>query len=505
MLPGDTATMIDIPGSNDADLLDMEMPVLQVNLGTRFSRGDAAHIEFHLLSPGHKIARPSVRVTPPPTLDGDLIERRPQLSTEEPGHWSFTQSFVLARGGSPCPPGLYEMRLDVEFESPRGFIGSLPRFVWARIPFRVTDSNTGRELVVDLDECAILDGAIPIDPGQFGKVTVKGRGNAIASLDPVKAGQRISESQRFQVELKPNLDLIHLEPPRVSERFPRRHCQDSAALVFEGGRRILLLARKEVKLGRQRKTNDVVLRFLPPSDRLNELSLRISQQHVTMELTESGLCLKNDGRFGTAVNRKVTDLAVLRINDYAEEPIDLRVGSDTVQVEEPLELQLQLFRWEQGAGPGPSGNPDVWYFDAVGERPSATYHIAQAAGIDALKIRRKNNLPQEEYAVVFRQALIGPSQRYPIDVPESAKARLLYMGRCFWLENLAECERCLNCQRENPVRNKFCEGCGEKLAGSVQVQGESVPARELVPLTPGMVLQFGRTFARFEDFLQLHL
>jgi hypothetical protein len=268
---------------------------------------------------------------------------------------------------------------------------------------------------------------------------------------------------------------------RVSDRFSRRHDLNLATLMFEDGRRTLLLAKKEVKLGRQKKVNDLVLRFLPPSEEFNELSLRISQEQAVLSLTEKGLSIKNLGRFGTAVNRTSTELIVLSAEDHADEAVDVQLGSDPIQVEEPLHLAFHFFRWDQHfSDQNTTGYGDSPYFDAVGAARSSTYGVAQEAGVDAIRVRRRNNLPEEEYVLLFRQALIGSSHRCPIEVPGLANARILHIGRCFWLENLGE-------------------------PSTIRVEEQPLPPRELVALAPGMPLRFGMTPVRFEEFAQLHL
>ena len=104
---------------------------------------------------------------------------------------------------------------------------------------------------------------------------------------------------------------------------------------------------------------------------------------------------------------------------------------------------------------------------------------------DAIRIDRVENLAGEEnYVVLAREALIGGSPNTAAitlsDGDPKIHARLLHLDRTFWLEPLAS---------DQPT----------------QVDGETIPMKTLVPLSPGMQIKFGDDIATFDRPSQLYL
>ena len=140
--------------------------------------------------------------------------------------------------------------------------------------------------------------------------------------------------------------------------------------------------------------------------------------------------------------------------------------------------------------PGPGEHTDqleFWedvYCELVGARVSGLSKRSLSAGINAVRFDRKDDLAdQESYLLLSREALIGSSSDCGIvlsnHVPKPVAA-LRYIDRTFWLQVFPGAE-------------------------DVLVEGVEVEPKTLLPLTPGMRLQFGDEAAEFNEPRQLHL
>jgi hypothetical protein len=90
--------------------------------------------------------------------------------------------------------------------------------------------------------------------------------------------------------------------------------------------------------------------------------------------------------------------------------------------------------------------------------------------VEAARLERQTNLAQEEYMLLFRQALVGPGSDCPIWLPEddgcAFPARIFHVEGQFWLERLTD-------------------------QLDVAVDGHHLSLRELVPLAVGQPIVIG--------------
>ena len=119
------------------------------------------------------------------------------------------------------------------------------------------------------------------------------------------------------------------------------------------------------------------------------------------------------------------------------------------------------------------------------QRTPQLWDLVEQNGIEAVRLQRRGNLEEEQYVLMFRETLIGSSQSScPICLDDRSlapvAARLLWLDRSFWLENLGDAE-------------------------SVQVNGQSIDPGETIALQTGMRLRFGKTTVKFERARQMHL
>lgn len=157
----------------------------------------------------------------------------------------------------------------------------------------------------------------------------------------------------------------------------------------------------------------------------------------------------------------------------------------TGTVPQKFELDMALFGPNRYETRDDLESWDELYAEIIGGRLSRLHRDSLAVGIDSVRYDRVTSLPDEEaYVHLLREALIGGSPaQSAIVLQESGpqvQARLLHIDRTFWLEPLLG-------------------------AASVRVNGEVVPPRTLVPLSPGLELQFDGELVRFDRPSQLYL
>ncbi|MGH7202164.1 MAG: FHA domain-containing protein, partial [Planctomycetaceae bacterium] len=291
--------------------------------------------------------------------------------------------------------------------------------------------------------------------------------------------------------------------PWVSSAFHARDQRSTAALVSEtdGGPRFLLLATHKASFGRDRDPNHVVLRFLPrdtreEKQRHDPWSRRISGTHFWLELQRDGLEVLDDSTNGTELEGELLSgdrehsLSNSRLltSEHAHAGLPLRLAvirrkaADSIC---PFEMLLRLYSAAESFDRGHTTDcPGEIYRDVLQASLPLRWRIAEDSRIDALRLRRMGNLPEEQYVLLFRQALIGSSGDAPLclDDPSIARlhARLVHLDDRFWLEHIAT-------------------------GGTTMVNDHRLGLREIVPLSAGMTLRFGDFAFRFTDFAQLHV
>jgi len=258
---------------------------------------------------------------------------------------------------------------------------------------------------------------------------------------------------------------------RVVPELASRRATLRKACLFLGDRitpeRLLLLGMPQVRLGRSRNANDVVLRLLPRSSANDELSMQISNEHLLLELRREGLVLVDrESTCGTQLNGKPIDSeALVPLDDPSE-----------VNVAGVLSLRLKPF-----LDTDPAEKAAAERYAHLG-RPDRLWRTAEALKLRSLVIERMNNLSdREQYVVVFRwmnagRAPDGELVIHQEDV-EFDHLRIVRLSDQFWLEGLAE-------------------------NNQVSVAGVSIPPGWACPLSAGMKLEFGGVPAEFRAFEQ---
>ncbi len=461
-------------------------PRLLVDWGESPQVGHQVRPEFSLLCPGYENSRPEVRVSIDRELDHDEVSLR-RVQIEDPGLWSCQVPFRMTSDGMDCRPGQYVIEVDLSF---RDVPAGLPRFYRCRIRLNVKDAGAeeGGVLEIDGDGQSIVN-LQGYNLKQFSKVILKGGEDSVINLQdamgaPDDSAEAVSEkpATTFEYELKVDTEKQQ-RLPAVQATAAKRAYLDACGFFFEDGRRTLVMTRPRITFGRSRD-NDVIIRFLPRSDENDNHSRNISRTHCIAELTSEGIELRDESNRGMEVNYRVVQDREMISAVFAGDVVHVELGV-TATVSQKFEMELALFGPDRRTSRDELEYWDEMFCEVIEGRLSRLHRDALDVGLDAARYDRVTSLRGEEsYVHLFREALIGGSPaQSAIVLHESGaqvQARLLHMDRTFWLE---------------PLTGGL----------PVTVDNAVTQPRTLVPLTPGMELQFGSEKVRFDRPSQLYL
>lgn len=466
----------------DIPATEFTTPRLLVDWGVPPEVGHQTRPSFMILCDPDTHSTPRIRLFIDEHLDFSGRDQAVSVAEIDDGQWEFHSAFGLTTDGVDCRPGQYLLRVQLSFQKcPDG----VPRFFHSTIRLTVGQGGqTGPTLEIDGDGQSIVN-LHGHDLRSFGRVVLKGSDAGIINLqsdgDSGESAPQ-ADSVTFEYQLHVDAERQAIVPIVVQDR-PRQH-MDAASLLFADDRRVLLLTKKRVTLGRSRDA-DIVIRFLPRSAENDRLSRNISRSHAMLSLTENGLMVTDLSNSGTALEfDPIEDMRIVSLAD-GEDPLELELGITERLVLTPFLAELQLFGSRKGTSVK-DVERDELYCETLGERVSRLWRLSHSTGIDSLRLKRCNNLAgQEEYVGVFRQALIGSSvDRCAISIPSPGippvAARLVWIGRTFWLESLSDDD-------------------------VISVDGVPALRRHLVPLSIGARLSFGSTNCTFGSFQQLEL
>ena len=458
-------------------------PELLVDWGDHPRMGYRANPCFQILCPGFN-STPRISADIDRHLDHDPPDIFPQ--SKEEGLFEFFLPFRLTTNEEDCRPGLYTIRLDLWFpDSPSSVI---PRFYHCDIRLNIKSIVPGQEPVLEIDgdgqSVIDLEG---FDLTQYSKVKLKMGGSSIVtSTEKVSLPSREesapapAKAVTFKYDLKVNRNM-ESRSLHVSPQFAKRPHLEKAMLVTEEDRQIILVAKRVTRFGRNTQ-NDVVVRFLPRNETNDDLSRDISRNHMVLEINGQGLLIHDNSTKGIALGLNVVEDTYLLTTDDVDDELPLCFGTDFLATR--FEFELQLF--------GPERNPhaqrdlqrkDDLFADDSGQRFDRAGQLARNCQINAARLRRTSNLSEEEYVLVYSHVYVGSSRTESAvtiydHTLKPQHARIVYLSNTFWLENLQN-------------------------HGAVQINGEPIAPREMVPLEPGMEIQLGEKIVRFESAQQI--
>lgn len=450
--------------------------------------GQIAAPNFYLICPSGYSVRPKCTVKFPAGLDHDDPELHPRRLTDAEQKWTFPVPFSLTTEGNNCRPGSYVIEFDVHF--PGLIDGDLDVFFHCDIYLQVEDDSKGRTLVIEGHPDSIVNvHNVPLS--EFEKVVIEAGPDAIVNMREGLAEDRpaVPEAEASTVIHEFPLAVVPVMVPTQSDRFTNGSRTEAATLVFDDGHRTLLFARHTSrwrwKLGRNR-SNDVITRFLPRSERNDALSLKLSREQAELELTDDGLLIDALSSTGIWIDGLLLDKEhVFSAREDGHGGIEVGFGEPGAG---QFRMDLQLLAMpEDPVERDEVAIEDVVYAEVLDQKPRQR-RLARHSQLDAARLRRESTLEdREEYVLLFRQATVGVSdEKHAVVLKNtlanrSVQARFLYAGRRFWIEN---------------------QGSKPK---DLRINGVEIPPRELVPLDFGMELQLGSTRLTFEKKTQLEI
>lgn len=462
-------------------------PRLRVEWGENIAIGRQVCPQFFLTSPSDFLGEPRVELSIDQRLDHEESSCRPQLLKEDDNEWTFDVPFAMTTGGGDCRPGRYRIEVRAAFPHVGG---DCPWYYCCTIRLTVGDASgaDGPTLEIEGDGQSIvnLHGG---DLKRFSTVRLKGGDRAVVNLQDLSRGSASGAAELtpseideaiFEYELRVDDRRRRLRPIVTTTRPATYETPGRLSLLPSDGRRIQLLSRRKVTLGRTR-TNEIRTYFLPRDKENDARTVGISGVHAALQLTEDGLRVCDEGsRNGVALTGQKVDVERLLTEADADEDLRFQLASELKK--HSLHLELRLFGRSDSAA---STELDAVYCDSLRlPRRPKLWRLAASSRIDALRLQRVNNLPEEEYVVVFCQAVIGSAGDVAIRIAqpsvEHRHARVLAIGDSFWLENIG------------PAR-------------SVRLGDRPLEKRELVPLQEGAAIGIGDVTIAVEPFQQLHL
>ncbi len=458
-------------------------PHLDFDLGRDFCAGDAVHIDFRLNCAGY-LGTPIVQALLSPLLTQTHWLEFPPTRPGTPGVWEFRQSFLLraASGGTDCARGDYPIDFTIDFPPVPG--QPVQRFLHATLRLHVPANDSGNGAngqrrveiqgadmsIIDVDELSQLtDSASDV-------TIVMGKSSRLVSRSrPANGPVPASSGRHYSLPLK--FDLQRLQqtpfPSRTFTEISQRDTLSLQCLDPRGGRRTLLFARHELRYGGMRTSktgepNDLIFAWIPLTPAHRALWDRISARHGELQLNREGILICDaNSKNGTQFNHNPV---------LSNTPVLCRAGDPTglLRIADGLEFQvdLQSSPPDGVTQPNRAAPPDRVYAAVLGLTTEPTlWAVAKQANLDSARVRRMNNLVEEEYVLLCRQAILGPRDSAAVtlcyDDGADDVARILHAAGGFWFERLSDAQ---------PVR----------------VDEYEPVLRELVPLKPGMTLCLGR-------------
>jgi hypothetical protein len=253
---------------------------------------------------------------------------------------------------------------------------------------------------------------------------------------------------------------------RVAAGFEGRRVDATRLCLRVAGRNVCLLARREVRLGKNRD-NDVVVRVLPPSPANDAQTDRISRHHALLQFTRDEVVWRNLGSNGTVVAGQPLPAGASRAlyQGATVSPAGVLPLTCTLCYDEPPAGAEVYTRFEQRLGfPGAPPPPQR---------------------VQAVRLRRQDGLAgREEYVVFPRGVFVGSDPACPVRVEDPSAAPLhaqvLWLGGGFWLEPL-------------------------QASRTTLAERRPVAPDHLVPLYPGLTLTLGAAELTVAPYHQMHI
>ena len=394
-------------------------------------------------------------------------EQEESLGTLRPGG-EWTRRIGFRPSEEDAGENLVDVGLSYRSGQAKCFMGQMTVPVLEKEEGPSNVSIDARGMLAEIEK--LMGSSVKIDFGELAS-----RGSSINDLLRADLPDNWHEVElRFDHAASLKLRGPDSRAPKTVHVAAAREPMDEASLtgVIEGAsHNFLLLTRRQVQLGRDRRpksSNNICLRMLPSTPVNDEGSFQISRRHTQVSVESNGVYVEDMGskngtfvdgvRLGQGERAAVAGAAQVRVGALA---LKVKVFTSAA------ELQAHQLS-SAGARVGPGG--DV----GVGSRTN----------IEAVRIARLNNLPEEQYVLVVKEAKIGRSPGNAIVIPhpsvDEIHARIFFYDGQYWLEDMGS-------------------------SGGTSIDGRRLEANTVFPLSEGAELTFGRVALRFGPMTQLHV
>lgn len=365
-------------------------------------------------------------------------------------------NFALNRRKSFLAVHLEETTLPAGLELRMGDIQAIKRHYIAEERYR---QKIHKVLATTLGEPSVLPAGMAITSEQANQ-------SPPAEIDT--RGVKVQALPRVNLQTREHLRDLNLKQPLTS---PIASSETSVCLRFPtaaGERNVSLAGGFRFRLGKDR-SNDVVLRVLPPSKDNNEKSLQLSGHHADIHFRDGEVVWRN----ANCPNGTVIGGQSLGLTDQ----LPLQHGV-TIQAASVLRLIVDLYHQEAF---DPDGDYSAFDLQPVVEDGPRT----APEEATAIRIRRTDELAALEQYVLFpRSVLIGRDLGCPVLIADPSMqerhARLLLLRSGLWIE---------------PVSAE----------AFVSVDGQTLKPNELARIVPNTQVQCGDVsilvMRRFQHYL----
>ena len=462
------------------------LPTLIANWGIAPEIGDRCCPQFLLVcGEDYSDALLDVKFELDDQLDYKTNHTTPTPNRNSENHWAFRFPFNLTTEGSDCVAGIYNMKLKLRFADLTDPL--LPRNLFCDIRLIIPRADASqRVLEIDSDDKSLVN-LQGLNLRSFSKIKLKGSGSGLINMlqgaeddsnDEAGDSTDADITQAYTLQVRTKHELNKLWP---SKEITKRVQLQKACLRLPDGGNIILLSQHRIQFGRSRDT-DIVLRFLPRNDENDTKSRNLSRLHCVATIQNDGIEFRDESTSGIEINwEPVHECFTLEPESFHAET-NLVLGAMLSSKQLKLRL-VPLISEEHSAVYLKERRRLESFALASGLRWGRLWSNAHQLKLDAIRLVRENNLPEEQYVVICQQANIGSSDVecaiVVAGLPEIA-ARLLYVGRGYWL-------------------NKETGGC------DVAVDGHSLELHEMVPLSPECEIVIDGIKMTFGAHNQLHL
>ena len=457
------------------------LPHLLVDWNTLPNLGAQCQPHFLLvLTNEYRDAKPNIQLSFRPELDFNAADLSPNIRQTTPGQWTWFFPFAVSQGGEDCRAGDYVLSVDINFDRT---VHEMPRNLHCDIRLTIPQKHqNNRTLEIDANGKSLIN-LQGLDLNQFGHIKLSG--SDLAALNSVDyqshsddSSHKDNVSDSVVHEYRLEYDLYSFaETSKLITRETKLTRATNASLKL-GEKNLIIETQNEITFGRSRNAN-IVLRAMPRSATNDQASRRMSRIHATINLSDSGITISRNSNKSLRVNNKPIEhhssFQILADDPQSGQNIDIQFGNghilDVVATPHFFSSSYSSFRRQVIESQGKSLRSELT------PKPNGGDNLG------FVHIRRKHNIINEEYFLIYESIPIGSDcEQCGIvlsDIPAVA-AELFEIQGIFHL-------------------------CLINADVQIEVSGIDLEYSQIIPLVHGDVIRIGQHQMLFNRFQQLFM